>query len=104
MPAQYIAPRHIGHGSQEEYMTQPLRSCVPRAAAAILIACTSACAVGSCPVTTLLPAREIMFPLLTMTAPKGPPCSFMLSEAVSIASFRNFLSSELSSMLIFKHK
>ena len=85
MPLQYIALRHIGHGSQEVYMTQSESLKVSSLRQAALIADTSAWAVGSLLAVTLLAPVAMTSPSLTITAPKGPPPFLTFSTEISIA-------------------
>ena len=59
----------MGQGSQEVYISYPLRSNVPSLAAAARIALTSACAVGSQDVVTrFTPVATITPSLVAITA------------------------------------
>src|SRR5574344_587194 len=80
-----MAPRHIGHGSHDVNISQPLRSNVPNTFDALRIADTSAWAVGSQSRVTLLDASATILPSRAMTAPKGPPPNFTLSSARRMA-------------------
>ena len=67
-------------------MTQSERSKVPNLRQASRMVFTSAWAVGSLSMVTLLERPAMISPSFTMTAPKGPPPFFTLSSARRMAS------------------
>ena len=88
----------MGQGSQEVYISYPLRSNVPSLAAAARIALTSACAVGSQDVVTRsTPVATITPSLVAITAPKGPP-------PFSTFSFESSIAFRISSSLVMAIK
>lgn len=93
-----FTPRHIGHGSQDEYISQPLRSNVFSFLQALRIALTSACAVGSLLAVTRFTPVATTLPSFTITAPNGPPPFLTLLSAREIASriISSFLISSFS--------
>src|SRR5574344_277085 len=95
MPAQYMALRHIGQGSQEVYILQPSNLNTPNFLQASLIADTSACAVGSLLGTTLFAPVAIISPSFTITAPNGPPPLLIFSFDRFMATFINLISFSL---------
>src|SRR5512143_1096013 len=69
--AQWMAAKHIGHGSVVEYMTHPRSSWLPRALHASLIAFISAWLVASFLVRTVLWAAATTLPPFIMHEPNG---------------------------------
>ena len=78
MFAHWIAPLHIGQGSPVVYISHPDKSYVFNFLQAFLIAIISPWQVQSLFLRTILWPFEIIFPSLTMTAPKGPPSPFSI--------------------------
>ena len=64
---------------------------MPSCLHALRMVLTSAWAVGSLSVVTLLPDEAIILPSFTITAPKGPPWFSIFSLATRMASSMNFL-------------
>ena len=97
--AQIIADKHIGHGSHDVYKIYPDKSYVFNFSHAVLIATTSACAVGSLLHRTLLFPSAIIFPSLSViTAPNGPP-SLFLNPFIVFCYFHVFIHRPLSFIL-----
>src|SRR5210317_1125632 len=85
-----MAPRHMGQGSQLEYISQASSWYVFSIWQARLIATTSAWAVGSSVEVTSFMAEDITLPFLTITAPKGPPLpdsTFSLARSMAISIY-----------------
>ena len=79
----------MGHGSQEVYISYPLRLNVPNLEQAARMALTSACAVGSqCDVTRFTPLY-IITPSYALIAPNGPPTLFTFIIESSMAFLIN---------------